>query len=76
MAANKRWRSDQSEPNLEALYSSDELARLLGVSARTLDHWAYVGDGPPFIKVVRQRRYQPSDVRAWLAANRQTSTRD
>lgn len=49
-----------------SLLTTSELARRLQVPERTLDQWAYLGKGPPFIKVGRARRYDESDVQAWL----------
>jgi excisionase family DNA binding protein len=55
---------------LEPLLDSEELAELLSVPRRTLDTWAYRGEGPVYVRVGRHRRYDPADVRAWLEAHR------
>lgn len=48
------------------LINSTELAEWIGVPVATLAQWVYRGDGPPFIKVGRHRRYDPDAVRRWL----------
>lgn len=46
-----------------------EVARLLGVSVRTLQAWRQVGDGPPYFKLTRSARgrvrYSRSQVLAY-----------
>jgi excisionase family DNA binding protein len=54
----------------DGLLGSKALAEYLDVPVGTLDQWASRGGGPPFHKVGKFRRYHPSDVRAWLAAQR------
>lgn len=65
-----RSRSSAPPPELEPLLDSEQLARILGVTHRTLDTWAHRREGPAYIRVGRHRRYDPSDVRAWLDAQR------
>jgi excisionase family DNA binding protein len=62
--------SSPSPPELKPLLDSEQLARILGVTYRTLDTWAYRREGPAYIRVGRHRRYDPADVRAWLDAQR------
>lgn len=50
------------------LASSREVAEYLGKPSRTLDQWAYLGVGPKFAKIGRERRYKWSDVDAWVEA--------
>jgi len=46
-----------------------EVARLLGVSVRTLQAWRQIGDGPPYFKLTRHARgrvrYSRSQVLAY-----------
>ena len=49
-----------------AIMSGSQLAELLGVPARTLEHWRVTGDGPPFLRVGKHCRYARSSVAAWL----------
>jgi predicted DNA-binding transcriptional regulator AlpA len=53
---------------LDRLLTSTEVAEILNVPVRSLDAWAYRRTGPPFARVGRFRRYRPSDVAEWLAA--------
>jgi excisionase family DNA binding protein len=48
------------------LATTEEVAEFLQKPPRTLDQWAYLGKGPRFAKVGRQRRYRWSDVEKWL----------
>lgn len=58
---------------MERLMTSQDLSDILGVPLRTLDQWAYLKQGPPFLRVGRHRRYRPVDVEAWIAAQVSTS---
>ena len=55
---------------LEQLLSSDELAQMLGVKARSLEGWRRRGKGPRFIRLSGHKavRYPLSAVRTWLRA--------
>ena len=53
-----------------------ETARLLRVSARTLQRWRLTGDGPPFIAFGGRRLYGRGDVMSWAEAQRRRSTSD
>lgn len=59
---------------MERLMTSQDLSDILGVPPRTLDQWAYLKQGPPFLKVGRHRRYRSVDVEAWIAAQVSTSS--
>lgn len=50
----------------DELWASKKTADYLEVSVRTLDHWAYRGEGPRFAKIGRSRRYRRSDVEQWV----------
>ena len=56
---------------LEPLLSIEELSEYLNVPVRTLYDWRLTGKGPCAIHVGRQLRYFVSDVRAWLASQRE-----
>jgi excisionase family DNA binding protein len=58
----------------EALLTSEEVAELLRVPARTLDRWAYRGEGPPFGRIGRYRRYDPEDLRRWINGRKSATT--
>lgn len=54
--------------------SIEGAAARLGVSAAFLQKARQNGTGPAYFKVARQIRYAPSDLDAWLAAQRRRST--
>lgn len=55
--------------------SSRQLAALLGMKPRSLEHWDALAAGPPGIRFTdgekAPRRYLVEDVRAWQARRRQ-----
>jgi hypothetical protein len=53
---------------LDGYLKRPECAQQLGKSSRTLDRWEVLGIGPPFIKMGRDRLYNVTEVRQWLAA--------
>lgn len=56
---------------MEDLATSEEVARYLNISPQTLANWAYQGKGPAFSKLDGgRRRYDWSDVRAWVQARK------
>ena len=59
---------------IDHLLREDEVAGHLGIPKRTIQAWRLRGEGPPFFKLGRAVRYRCSDLEAWLAENRATST--
>ena len=59
-----------------ALLREAEAARRLGTSVRTLQKWRCSGKGPRFVRLSRAVRYDPSDLDAFIAVGRRTSTSD
>jgi excisionase family DNA binding protein len=57
---------------MEKLLSEREAAEVLGVTVRALQAWRHKKKGPPYSKVGGLVRYEPDQLRAWLAANRRT----
>ena len=51
---------------IEPLLSVKDLANWLGISVRTIDKLVAQNEAPPFVKIRRQRKWRPADVRAWL----------
>jgi excisionase family DNA binding protein len=47
--------------------TTDELARLLHVSANTVRYWKHRGTGPQSFKVGKRILYKSEDVDAWIA---------
>ena len=58
-----------SDNAIQPLLTSQQVAELLQVPARTLDAWAYRGIGPRFLRIGKHRRYQSADVAEWIADN-------
>lgn len=58
----------------ECLLPEKKLATLLSLKPATLRRWRTEGFGPPFFKVGRYVRYRLSEAKAWLEANKHTST--
>ena len=59
----------------DAIYKPAEIAEILDIGVNTLTQWRYKGQGPSFTKAGGHVRYLGHDVRAWLEARRQSSTR-
>ncbi|GEL19590.1 helix-turn-helix domain-containing protein [Pseudonocardia asaccharolytica] len=53
---------------VEPLWTAPDLAHYLGVPVKTLYQWKWRGEGPPVRKIGRHLRYDPSEVRRWLAS--------
>ncbi len=51
-----------------SLISEHELHVELGVPAKTLAQWRYLGKGPAYARIGRYVRYRRQDVDAWIAA--------
>ena len=51
----------------DRLWTHKETAAFLGIPDATLHQLNYKGTGPRSYKVGRHRRYDPRDVRDWLA---------
>lgn len=54
------------KPQLEPLWTIDDLSEYLGVPVETLYTWRKRRTGPPAARVGRHLRYDATDVRAWL----------
>ena len=58
------------------LLTTEEAARYLRVSPRTLERYRVTGDGPEFLKVGRLVFYEMAALDAWLERKRRRSTSD
>lgn len=58
----------------EPLATKEQVAEYLGVHPGTLDRWAGDKEGPAYVKVGLQRRYDWSDVLAWVAERKVSTT--
>jgi predicted DNA-binding transcriptional regulator AlpA len=51
----------------------NDLAQRWGISARTLERWRWIGDGPAFLKIGARVAYRMEDVEAYEAERRRTT---
>ncbi len=58
---------------LEPLLTSHGLAEYLGIPISTVRDWRVSGKGPCAVWVGKHLRYTVSDVRAWLASQRESA---
>lgn len=56
------------------LITTDELAKRLHSSAKSLERWRLTGQGPRYTTAGRRVLYRWSDVEAWLEARARQST--
>lgn len=65
-------------PEPKRYLNSEEAARILRLSARTLERMRVEGSGPKYLKAGRGMRarvlYRPADIEAWLEARTFAST--
>ncbi len=59
---------------IERLYDTDWLAKLIDESTRTCERQRQEGTGPEFVKVGKRVLYRPSAVEDWIQRNTFTST--
>ena len=57
------------------MLTTQQAARILGLSPFTLNKWRLYGHGLRFIKLGRAVRYRRADVMAYMASRTKTSTR-
>jgi excisionase family DNA binding protein len=55
-----------STPTRTPLLTPTEVAKELGLPARTVEQWRYRNLGPRYVKVGRHVRYRPADIDAWI----------
>lgn len=53
----------------EKWLSTSEVAEMLSVTSRTVEHWRNIDKGPTYVKLGGSIKYREEDVLAWLAAN-------
>ena len=64
-----------SDANLQYL-TEKQVARILGISHRTLQRWRSIGGGPSFSKLGRVVRYEFAVVAEFAKTRERTSTSD
>lgn len=57
-----------------AMLNEQQVAQHIGLTVHALQRWRVKGGGPLFSKLGSAVRYRLSDVDAWIAANRVSST--
>lgn len=62
--------------NNRQMLRTPQAAQYLGISASSLNKYRVFGGGPIFCKVGRSVVYDATDLDAWLASCRRTSTSD
>lgn len=69
----------QDDPEMSSPHDSDnelltatDVAAFLRVSLRTFNRLHLAGEGPPHLRIGRQRRWRRSDVEAWIASGLRT----
>lgn len=63
-----------TEGEMTELLSTQEAAKALGLSPQTLAILRVEGGGPRYVKLGRSVRYDPTDLAAWVEANKRAST--
>ncbi len=62
-------------PDINEIMSRTQVARLLGISVRTLQRWERQDLAPPRITVHRQTYYLLPSIRQWLEDQQRTTGR-
>lgn len=66
-------KADTTRPSgLEPLLSIEDLAEYLGIPVTTIYDWRVDGKGPCAIRVGRHVKFAVSDVKAWIAEQRES----
>lgn len=60
----------------DALLTTGQAAKLLGISSSSLCKRRVLGDSPPFLKLGRSVRYQKGDLFEWARLRLKRSTSD
>ncbi len=61
---------------IDRLLHEAEAAKILSVKVSTLRRWRWSGDGPRFIKLGAAVRYDPQQLKDYLAKQVRSSTSD
>jgi hypothetical protein len=67
---------ERSTTKTATLLSTEDAARYIGMAARTLHNWRWIGTGigPAFVRMGRSVRYDVRTLDAWIAARTFEST--
>lgn len=69
-------RPDPGLLDRDQLITTTELSAFLSIPATTLRQWRYLDVGPKALRIGRHVRYEPAEVRRWLAEDCQRPRRD
>ena len=58
------------------MLTTDQAARRVGLSPRTLERYRVTGGGPEYLKIGRRVRYTAEKLTEWLEGCRRRSTSD
>lgn len=72
-SATQLVRTMTSEQTSDGLYSAKQAARFLGFCEVTLARWRNTGEGPTYIKIGRQVRYDPVALKDFVTKNSRAS---
>ena len=61
---------------METYLTPEQLAKMIGLSVKTLNKWRWEGKGPHFLKLGRRVVYRLSDIDIYLQAQMRRSTSD
>jgi excisionase family DNA binding protein len=66
---NEKPRQAPSTPSTcDRLWTIDDVSAYLGVPVQTLYQWRHRSEGPPCIRLGKHLRFDPDQVRAWVAS--------
>ena len=57
----------------DGLMSTRDVARVLGIAVRTLEHWRNIGTGPTYSKIGRAVRYSRGALEQFIQDNEHMS---
>jgi excisionase family DNA binding protein len=52
----------------DRLWTIDDVSTFLGVPVQTLYQWRHRSEGPPCMRLGKHLRFDPDQVRAWVAS--------
>lgn len=52
----------------DRLWTIDDVSAFLGVPVQTLYQWRHRSEGPPCVRLGKHLRFDPAQVRAWVAS--------
>lgn len=68
MRVQKHTEEPQPLFTCDRLWTIDDVSAFLGVPVQTLYQWRHRSEGPPCVRLGKHLRFDPSQVRAWVAS--------